>query len=134
MSAEIALRAAILTRLKGDAGFAAALGGERVFDGAPQRQSFPFAFLAEVTAAPLDADAGDAEELRLTIAVLSRAATRGETAGALDAIREGLAVLDPDLGGYRLANLTVTSAATERLNDGRTWRGTLRLRAVCEPA
>lgn len=134
MSAERALRAGILARLKGDAALAAALGSGRVFDGAPQGQQFPFAHLGEATAAPLDADAGGAEELRLAITVLSRAETRGETAAALAAISDSVAGLGPDLGGYRLANLAVTERQTRRLNDGRTWQGTIRLRAVCEPA
>jgi len=39
MSAELALRAAIIARLRADAGLASILGGGRVFDGAPQGQA-----------------------------------------------------------------------------------------------
>ena len=60
--------------------------------------------------------------------------TRGEAAEIMDAARMALAGLGAHLSGHLLVNAGDPQTRLERLADGRTWRGRLRLRFVTEPA
>lgn len=131
MSAAKALRAHIVSELRGDAALTALLGGANVFDGSPRGAAHPFVTLGSLESEPLDAD-GASEHL-LELLVFSRAASRSETFDVLEAMGACLAEADIAPGGYRLSNLEIRDSRSERLSDGRTWRGRMRLRAVTEP-
>lgn len=131
MSAGKALRAGIIAELRGDAALTALLGGANVFDGSPRGATHPFVTLGTLENEPLDADG--ASEHRLELFVFSRAASRSETFDILEAMRASLNGSAIALSGYRLSNLEIRDGRSERLSDGRTWRGRLRLRAVTEP-
>ncbi|MXN65706.1 DUF3168 domain-containing protein [Stappia sp. GBMRC 2046] len=133
MSAASALRAGIVTELRGDAVLTALLGGANVFDGSPRGAAHPFVTLGTLESEPLDGDIDGPTEHRLELFVFSRAASRSETFDVLEAIRMSLNGSAIALGGYRLSNLEIRDSRSERLSDGRTWRGRLRLRAVTEP-
>lgn len=133
MSAELALRAALIARLRADTALTAILGEGRVFDGAPQAQAFPFATLGEFRGTRLAGEAEEGVEHRVELLVFSRAETRSEVAMSLSAIGESLAAAPLLLAGFHLANLEEVERRSERLADGRTWQGRLVLRAVSEP-
>ncbi len=133
MSAELALRAALIARLRADAALTSIIGAGCIFDGAPRGQAFPFVTLGEIRSLRLAGEADEGMEHRFDILVFSRAETRSEIVAALSAISAS-ATGDPlVLQGYHLANLEERESRSERLSDGRTWRGRLALRAVSEP-
>lgn len=135
MSAQAALRAALVKALRADADLAALTGGERVHDGAPRGGAHPFIELGPIVSRPLLASAEEGEEHEAEILVHSRKEARGEVAALMAAAREAvLAGAGGFLDGHVLVNAGAMDERSERLADGRTWRGRLRLRLVSEPA
>ncbi|QGZ36802.1 DUF3168 domain-containing protein [Stappia indica] len=135
MSAQVALRAALVKALRADAQLTALTGGERVHDGAPRGSAHPFIELGALVSRPLLSSAEEGEEHEAEILVHSRKDARGEVAALMAAARE--AVLNGAggfLDGHVLVNAGTLDERSERLADGRSWRGRLRLRLVSEPA
>lgn len=135
MSAQGDLRAALVKALRADADLAALTGGERVHDGAPRGGAHPFIELGPIVSRPLLSSAEEGEEHEAEILVHSRKEARGEVAALMAAAREAvLAGAGGFLDGHVLVNAGAMDERSERLADGRTWRGRLRLRLVSEPA
>lgn len=135
MSAQGDLRAALVKALRADADLAALTGGERVHDGAPRGSAHPFIELGALVSRPLLSSAEEGEEHEAEILVHSRKEARGEVAALMAAAREAvLSGAGGFLDGHVLVNAGAMDERSERLADGRTWRGRLRLRLVSEPA
>ena len=135
MSAQGDLRAALVKALRTDAQLTALTGGERVHDGAPRGATHPFIELGPIVSRPLLSSADEGEEHEAEILVHSRKEARGEVAALMAAAREAvLAGVGGFLDGHVLVNANAMDERSERLADGRTWRGRLRLRLVSEPA
>lgn len=135
MSAQGALRAALVKALRADADLIALTGGERVHDGAPRGAVHPFIELGALVSRPLLSSAEEGEEHEAEILVHSRKDARGEVAALMAAAREAvLSGVEGFLDGHVLVNAGTIDERSERLADGRTWRGRLRLRLVSEPA
>lgn len=135
MSAQAALRAALVKALRADAQLTALTGGERVHDGAPRGATHPFIELGPIVSRPLLSSAEEGEEHEAEILVHSRKEARGEVAALMAAAFEAvLSGAGGFLDGHVLVNAGAMDERSERLADGRTWRGRLRLRLVSEPA
>ena len=135
MSAQAALRAALVKALRADAQLIALTGGERVHDGAPRGSAHPFVELGPIVSRPLLSSAEEGEEHEAEILVHSRKEARGEVAALMAAAREAvLTGAGGFLDGHVLVNAGTLDERSERLADGRGWRGRLRLRLVSEPA
>lgn len=133
MSGQAALRGAIVAGLAADPALLALLGGPRIHDGAPRGCPHPFVELGAVETRLLAAERGEGERHAVDIHVLSRRPARGEVAAILDAIEAALPMLASHLSGHRLIHIADPVSRSERLRDGRTWRGRLSVRIVTEP-
>ncbi len=129
----LALRAAVLTAVQGDAALAALMGGSvRLHDEAPRAAEPVYAVFGEVTASDASTGTERAHEQRLTLVVWAR---EGSARSGLEAAERLAALLDDAplaLAGHRLANLRVTEVAAARDEASGLARVTVRLRALTE--
>ncbi len=134
MSAEVAVRAAVIAALKADGELMSLLNG--LFDGQPARAAPPFAVMGECIASDWGAKGVDGRELRLTISLNDA----GDMAGRIGAM---LARIDPvmqalDMAGerWRVVNARLIRSRLMRTGarDGDGWRAVVdyRLRVVTE--
>lgn len=134
MSAANALQGAIHARLIADAGCKAVLGDPvRLFDRTPATATFPFATHHRIETRTNDAALQDGAEHVVTLHVYSRHGGAQEARAALEAMRASLHRAPLTLTGHLLVLLLVTFADVLRIDDGRTFQGVLRLKAVTEP-
>lgn len=134
MSAANALQAAIHARLAADPACKAVLGDPvRLFDRTPAAAAFPFATHHRIETRVSDSQGQDGAEHVVTLHVFSRHGGAQEARAGLDAMRASLhrAPLTP--AGHRLVLLLATFSDVLRIDDGRTFQGVLRLKAVTEP-
>lgn len=134
MSLHTALRGALVACLRQDAGVQALPVPPAIHDGAPRAAAHPFIEIGRIETRLLAALPEEGEASQVEILVHSRKATRGEAAEILDTARTALSGLGAHLSGHLLINAGDPETRLERLADGRTWRGRLRLRVVTEPA
>lgn len=134
MSAGNALQAAIHARLLADPACKAALGDPvRLFDRTPATAAFPFAVHHRIETRANDASLQDGAEHAVTLHVFSRHGGALEARAAIEAIRASLHRAALTLAGHRLVLLLATFSDVLRIDDGRTFQGVLRLKAVTEP-
>ncbi|MEI2384648.1 DUF3168 domain-containing protein [Breoghania sp. JC706] len=127
------LQAALIALLRADADLGGLLGEGRVEDGARRAAAYPNVVLGDWSSRAIAGDDWPGEEHRLEFLVFSRAGGRREVLGLLarlSGLIDGAAI---SLAGHRLVTLARTGESITRTRDGRTWRGTLALRAVTEP-
>lgn len=131
-TAALELQAAIRAHLIADADFLAALGGPKLFDGAPRGTAFPY-----VTFGPASqGDWSDGEvtgaDVALTLNAWSRAAGKREAWAIVGLMMRLLHDATLALGARRLVTLSAVFAEVRREADGITERGVLRLSALVE--
>ena len=131
----LALQAALVARLKANAGVTA-LVGARVYDEPPQNVQFPYVRIGTVDLAPLRLSGPCThEDLVLSVEAHSRpVAGRVEAARIAHAIRLAL-----DGGGFTVTGYTLdwcdwTTQAVSRAADGESYIATLAFEAALSPA
>ncbi|MFZ3035382.1 MAG: DUF3168 domain-containing protein [Parvibaculum sp.] len=129
--ADLALQKALFEKLAGDAGVTA-LVGARLHDNPPGDVTFPYLTLGEAQVDDWSDDGQEGAEHRLSLYVFSRVGGRAEAKAVMGAVNAALHDAALTLEGHRLINLRFQSAETRQENDGATWRGTIRFRAVTE--
>ena len=129
--ADLALQKAIYDALANDAGVTA-LTGTRIYDNPPGDAGFPYLTLGETQVDDWSDDTQTGAEHHLSFYVFSRAGGRAEAKAVLGAVHASLHDVALTLAGHRLINLRFLNAETQQENDGATWRGTIRFRAVTE--
>ncbi len=132
-SAALALQKAVFAALVADDAVGASIG-DRIYDVAPRDVAFPYATIGQATLADWSTGTEDGSEHRLTLHVWSREQGQSQCHAIVDAIRAALDDAALALDGHALVNLRFEFADTRRDGDGITFRGTLRFRAVTEPA
>jgi hypothetical protein len=129
----LALRAAILARMSGDADLAALMGGAvRVYDEPPRAAEPVYALFGETSARDASSDGVRAHEHAVALVVYGKrgsARTAIEVAERLDAILDD-APLEPV--GHRLVHLRTIALEVARDPPTGLARATLRLRALTE--
>lgn len=133
-SASVALRAAVHAALRSDSGFAAVLGGSRVYDEPPRNVAFPYVTLGEARLSDLSGDGGTTQEHQLTLHAWSRQGGHREAHTIAGALLQALDDAPLPLGGHRLVNFRFSVADIRRERDGRTYHALVRFRAVTEPS
>ena len=133
MSAQTSVRSALIAQLRGDPALTDILGGERVFDGAPRGTRPPFVDLANIETRLLAADPSEGERHQIDVLMISSKSNRGQAADALAAIRAALADIAVHLAGHHLVVVSNPVMRTDRLRNGRGWRGRLRVTLLTEP-
>jgi hypothetical protein len=132
---EWALQVAVRAALAADAGVKAQLGDPpRVYDDVPDDPVFPYLTFGRSESRPFDADASGVAEHVLHLHLWSRYAGRGETKGAVAAVRTALQSLSVVAEGFHCSALRATYTDIFGAGDGRTTQGIIRLRALSEPA
>lgn len=114
MSAEVAVRAAVIAALRGDAALMAGINA--LFDGEPVRATMPYGVVGECVGAEWGGKELEGREVRLTIALLDG----GEAPGALaariarvDTVMAGIA----DAGeGWRIVTARLVRSRLSRVN------------------
>jgi hypothetical protein len=131
--ASLALRQALHAGLNGFAPLTDLLGGPKVFDEPPRSVAFPYVTLGDAQTNDWSTDTSAGHEHTVLLHIWSRQGGQKEAhliAGELVAALETI-ILDP--AGQRLVNLRFATADIRREQDGRTWHGVVRFRAVTEP-
>ena len=130
---EQALAAAVMARLRADAGVSGLLGSPpRLYDEAPPQPTFPYATLGEASSTPRDSAGGAALEHGLTVHVYTRYGGRPEALDVIAALRAALHDQPLAVSGRRLVFLYAVFTDVFRL-DQRTTHAVLRLKALIEP-
>ena len=132
LSADIALRRAILARLLGDSALVSRLGGARVHDAAPRGAPQPYVVFAQSRSRDWSTMTEGGREHALSLDIWS---ARSGAREALEIAALVAAALDDQslaLDGHALVNLQVRDLETARENANRFVRARLRLRAVTE--
>lgn len=133
-AATIELQKAVFAALAGDGALLAALGGPRIHDHAPANVPFPYVTFGRATAYDWATATEDGGEHLFTLHVWSRARGRSEAAAIMAAVRARLHDADLALAGHVLVNLREESQEMRFDDDHGVHRGTMRFRAVTEPA
>ena len=128
------LQKAIFAALSTDATLATLIGSPpRVYDDPPQMTELPYVQIGEGTESDWSTSTDTGAEHQLTIHVWSRSGGRMEARRILSAIygvlHDGPLALDEN----RLINLRFLLSQVWRENDGETYHGMARFRAVTEP-
>lgn len=127
------LQKAVHGALVGDAALVALLGGARVHDAVPRNAIFPYVTIAAIATNDWSTGTEPGSEHTLMLRAWSKAGGEREVHLVLDAIRGLLHEASLALAGHRLVNLRCETSEATRGEDGETWRGTARFRAVTEP-
>ena len=132
MSAEVAVRAAVIAALKEDAELMAALNG--LFDGEPVRASVPYALVGECIATDWGAKDVDGRELRLTIGLHDAGETPARMAAMLERIDPAIQAADAGAGGWRIVSARLVRSRLMKTREKDGWQAIAdyRLRAVRE--
>lgn len=131
-SVSIGLQQSIYEALIGDTPLGCLLGEPRIFDGAPREAAFPYVTIDQLTTR--DWSAGDSVgfEHSVSLSVWSRYSGKREAHALLDAIYTCLHEARLDVRGASLINLRFELSSIGRDDDGATYHGVIRFRAVTE--
>ncbi len=133
MSAALALRAAVRSKLVNDEALSGILGGAKIFDETPDSTRAPYIVLADVESREAGSSIDEGEEHRFTLNIWSREGGLAEALNAAARVATSLDGSDLELTGHRLANLRWLATDARRASDGRHRLASLRFRALTEP-
>jgi hypothetical protein len=133
VSAALALRAAVRSKLVDDAALSGLLGGAKIFDEVPASAGAPYIVLADIESRETGSSHEEGEEHRFTLNIWSREGGLGEALNAAAQVASSLDGADIPLTGHRLANLRWLATDARRASDGRHRMASLRFRALTEP-
>ena len=125
------LQKAVHAHLLADIGLAVLVSG-RIYDDVPQGTAFPYVTLGAAAVRNWSTASDTGAEHQLTFGVWSRYAGRKELKNIMSEIATALEDTNLTLTGFTLVNMRFLSAEMNRGNDGETYEGTIRFRAVTE--
>ncbi len=133
MSAQWELQKAVYQALAQDAALQAEIGDPpRIYDDPPPDAAFPYLTLGEARAADWKGVEGGLEhDIRLH--VFSRYAGRREVKRIIGAVYDALHDAALTLAGHQLVNIRFVFGDAFRRQDGETYQGVARFRAVTQP-
>jgi hypothetical protein len=128
------LQKAIFAALAADSTLALLIGNpSRIYDDPPGETVLPYVQIGDGTESDWSSATETGAEHQLTIHVWSRAGGRMEARAILAVIYDVLQDASLTLDANRLINLRFTLSQVWRENDGETFHGMARYRAVTEP-
>lgn len=119
MSAEAALRSALVTALRAEPGLTALNG---VFAGPTVRASEPYAEIADVQASDWSTKDARGRELRVAVRVRDLSETSARVSALCEAVERAVAGLPPVLDGWRVASCVFRRSRVASEAPGR-WTG-----------
>ena len=132
VAASWSLQQAIYGALLADTGLSA-LVASRIYDDVPQDVIFPYVTLGEVTVREWSTASDIGAEHSLVLHAWSRSHGRKEVKEILGAINNSLDRAALTVADFQLINLQFVSADMRREEDGETYHGIIRFRAITEP-
>jgi hypothetical protein len=132
-SASWALQKAIHVALTQSAAVTALVGGVRIYDDVPRDAAFPYVTHGQSVVRDWSTATDDAHEHLVTLHVWTRGAGRKQAHEILGAVERALDQQALALDGHALVTQRHEFSEIRRGDDGETWHGLLRLRAVTEP-
>jgi len=127
------LQRAVHTALAADAPLIALLGELSIYDTVSQNAAFPYLVIDQTQIRDWSTGTEPGTEHMLMLHVWSRYAGKKEAYEIADAVRAVLDGVLLSLDGYQLVNLRHQYSELKRDEDGETYHGVLRFRAVTEP-
>ncbi|UZW53894.1 DUF3168 domain-containing protein [Sphingobium sp. JS3065] len=119
MSAEVAVRGAVVAALRGDAELMAGLNG--LFDGAPGRASAPYGVVGDCVALEWGAKDVDGRELVVTVSLYDAGEAPARLAALLGRVDAVLRVLEPG-GGWRVVGARLARSRVARTGARDAWQ------------
>ena len=132
--ASLALRRSLHDLLNAHMPLVAALGGPKVYDEPPRSVAFPYVTLGDARTTDWSTGDSTGHEHALTLHVWSRQGGQSEAHVVAGEVMSALETVPLAPLGQRVVNLRFATADIRREEDGRTWHGVVRFRAVTEPA
>jgi hypothetical protein len=127
------LQKAVYAALSSDATLTTLLGGTNIHDAASQDAAFPYVIIDQMQIRDWSTGTEPGAEHMLTLHVWSDYAGKREAYEIADAVRAALDGALLSLEDHRLINLRHQYSELKRDEDGQTYHGVLRFRAVTEP-
>ncbi|HXJ01307.1 MAG TPA: DUF3168 domain-containing protein [Micropepsaceae bacterium] len=129
------LQKAIFAALSADSTLALLIGDPpRIYDDPPGEVELPYVQIGDGTESDWSTATETGAEHQVSIHVWSRAGGRMEARAILSVIYDALQDAALTLDSNRLVNLRFALSQVWRENDGETYHGTARYRAVTEPS
>jgi hypothetical protein len=127
------LQKAAYQALKADAALTSLLGVNSLYDDIPQNADFPYVVIDQMRINDWSTSTERGSEHILMLHVWSRNRGKHEVHQIADGLRNALHDAALTLDDNRLINLTHQYSDLKRDEDGKTWHGVIRFRAVTEP-
>lgn len=127
-----ALQAALYSRLSGDAALMTLVTG--VYDFVPADAAYPYVTLGEMSGEDASTATTAGMRFNFSLRVYSREAGRKKTAQIMERIHTLLHLVNISVSGQSLVMLRLESSDITLGNDGLTYVGSLRFRAIVEAA
>ena len=102
----------------------------RIYDAPSQDATFPYVTIGDDTAIDFSTMTGDGEELTLTLHAWSRYPGRKEVKTILGAIKTSLHNQVLTVAGQNVVKVYFDGSETLQDQDGQTWHGVIRFRAL----
>lgn len=132
-SASWSLQQGIYQALAGNMDVTGLLGGQNIFDNPPQNTSFPYLTFGQTRERDWSTGSEDGSEHTVTLHVWSQAGGRKETQEIIETIRSVLKDGPLSIEDHHLVNLRHEFSEARHDEDGETYHGIVRFRAVTEP-
>lgn len=132
-SASWSLQQGIYQALAGNPEVTGLLGGANIYDDVPQSASFPYLTFGQTTERDWSTGTEDGSEHTVTLHVWSRAGGKKETYEIIETIRDALNAAPVTVADHALVNLHHEFSEARHDEDGETYHGIVRYRAITEP-
>jgi hypothetical protein len=132
--ASFELQTALFALLAADGPLTALLGGPAIHDRAPPDAAFPYVTFGPAGGDDFSTQTGAGLEHRVVLDIWSRDNGRGEVLAIAEAIGTAIAGATVALPGHALVDLLHVATDIGLDEDGETFHGVLRYRAVTEPS
>ncbi|GAB4225333.1 MAG: DUF3168 domain-containing protein [Methyloligellaceae bacterium] len=132
-SASWSLQQGIYQALAGNPQVTSLLGGQKIFDNPPQDATFPYLTFGQTTERDWSTGSEDGSEHTVTLHVWSRAGGKKETYEIIETIRQALNAAPLTVSDHALINLRHEFSEARHDEDGETFHGIVRYRAITEP-
>lgn len=133
-AAALALQKAVHAALTGDAALTALLGGPKVFDHMPPATTFPTVSFGRASVQDWSTATEPGWQVLFSLHAWSRNRGRSQVLAIMQAIRARLVDKALTVSGHHLVALTHIASETGFDDDAAVHFGTMRFRAVLEPA
>ncbi len=130
-----ALQKALFETLKNDDELIESIGGERIYDHVPPKTPFPYVTLGETACRNWDTSTEKGGEHFLNIQIWAKESGRKRVLDIAAKIATALDEKPVEVsGGHRVVNLMLTEVLARNTDGMGSYLGTMRYRAVTEPA